>query len=67
MCNTCMKKNDGSGMGDDAYDLPPNYLFSISFLDADNLLPVLVLVTSFTSLVLLEYTRAPNPKRTTGF
>ena len=43
-------------------DLLPRYL-----LDTDNLLPVLVFVTSFTSLVLLESTRPSNSKRTTGF
>jgi len=40
------------------------YFFS-TFLYTDNCFPVLVFVTSFTSRVLLEPTRPPNPKRTT--
>ena len=47
--------------------LPLVYFFSISILYTDNFFPVLVFITLFTSIVLLEPTRSPNPKRATGF
>ncbi|KIK05745.1 hypothetical protein K443DRAFT_325710 [Laccaria amethystina LaAM-08-1] len=47
--------------------LPLVYFFSITFLYTDNFFPALVFVTSFTSIMLLQPTRPPNPKRTTGF
>ena len=47
--------------------LPLVCFFSIFMVHSGNFLPVLVFVTSFTSIVLLGPTRPLNPKRATGF